>query len=100
MGYKKQPAFPCSPPVPFHQERRLPGLYLYLPFREHLFHPDIGAYDSYGILALRQTHTGWVRETYIPDVTPSRTFIRTLCRRYIKEQLAPCHLMDVLQDEL
>lgn len=75
-------------------------MYLYLPFREHLFHPDLGAYDSYGILALWQTHTGWVREAYIPDVTPSRACIRDLCRRYIKAQLMPCHLMDVLQDEL
>jgi len=71
----------------------------YLPVKQHLFHPDIGDYISYGIAAVRLFH-GWGRISFVADVDTSARKVFSLALSCTWWQLDPVHLMDVVEDFL
>lgn len=72
---------------------------LYMPVKQHLFHPDIGEYVSYGIIAVRLFR---IRKqiAFVADVDPSAYRVFILAFRCTLCQLDPIHLMDVVEDFL
>ena len=65
---------------------------------EWLYHPDLGWYMTYMIMAERKIINGWEQIKTIHDVTTKRTLaikIASMCNEY---QLSPVHMRDVIDD--
>ncbi len=71
-------------------------MYLYITVEEHLEHPDIGTYTSYGIKAMKGTD----ELMFVSDVSVDRTFVENLARCCTELQLDPMHLFDVVEDAI
>lgn len=72
---------------------------LYLPVRQHLFHPDIGNYTSYGIVAIPILNCGQ-SSCFVSDVSVSFAKVAALALRCTVGQLDPTQLEDVVEDFL
>lgn len=72
---------------------------LYLPIRQHLLHPDIGCYVTYGIVAFLVLSRGR-SSCFISDVSVSFAEVATLALRCTVGQLDPAQLEDVVEDFL
>ena len=66
----------------------------YIPFKETLFSPYIGCYQSFGIIALQIIDLEWEQVNFISDVSPCLSFVTALA------QLDPIHLFDVVLDAI
>lgn len=71
-------------------------MYKYIVVEEHLEHPDIGTYTSYGIKAMRGTEA----VEFVSDVSVDKTFVEALARCCTDLQLDPIHLFDVVEDAI
>ena len=80
------------------------GAYVIARYRalsEKLFHPDLGAYESFAIVyEEREDNDHWRIAQKIPDVTDSPDAASKLVRLFNDGQLAPCHLMEVIENWL
>jgi len=59
--------------------------------KDHLHHPDIGNYVSYGI---------GVGERVIPDISTDRSFVEALAAQFEENELAPEHLQEAVEDAI
>ncbi len=67
---------------------------------EHHSHPDLGAYQSYGIRAF-ETHDMRIQAVaHCSDITTVQSEIERLTERFNRYQLSPIHLEDAIQDYL
>lgn len=72
---------------------------LYLPVKQQLFHPDIGSYTTYGIVAIPVL--GRKRKScFVGDVSVSLTKVAALALRCNIGRLDPAQLEDVVEDFL
>lgn len=72
---------------------------LYLPVKQHLFHPDIGCYVAYGIAAVPVLCSG--RNPYfVSDISVSFAKVVTLALRCTVGRLDPAQLDDIVEDFL
>jgi len=72
---------------------------LYLPVKQQLFHPDIGSYTTYGIVAI--SVLGRKRKAcFVSDVSVSFPKVATLALRCNVGRLDPAQLKDVVEDFL
>lgn len=72
---------------------------LYLPVKQQLFHPDIGSYATYGIVAIPVL--GRKRKNcFVSDVSVSFTKVAALTLRCNFGRLDPAQLKDVVEDFL
>lgn len=58
---------------------------------DHLTHPDIGDYTSYGIGMGNQV---------VHDISTDRSFVEALVQRFIREALEPEHLYEAVEDAI
>jgi len=72
---------------------------LYLPVKQHLFHPDIGTYTTYGIAAVPILNSKQ-KACFVNDVAISFTKVAALALRCTAGQLDPAQLEDVVEDSL
>ena len=71
----------------------------YLPVKQQLFHPDIGSYATYGIMAI--SILGRKRKTcFVSDVSVWFTKVAALALRCNVDRLEPAQLEDVVEDFL
>ena len=68
----------------------------YKLIKETLFHPDIGTYTAYGIIAKKRCSV--IRK--ISDITTNKKELRKMCRLCNRLRLAPEHIEDVVSDFL
>ena len=71
-------------------------VYTYLVIEEHLEHPELGNYVSYGIKAM----CGDSEVGYVSDVSVNKEFVEDVVRRCNEGNLDVIHLMDVVEDSL
>ena len=71
-------------------------MYLYLPVKEQLFHPDIGAYTSFGLAAFLAVQ----QLAFISDVSTDLALVQDLSQSCTDGQLEPIHLQDVILNSL
>ena len=69
---------------------------LYVAVEERLHSPDIGEYQSFGIIAYQ--HGKFIMS--ISDVSTDKAVVTDLAKCYSNAQLAPIHLYDVVEDFL
>jgi len=74
------------------------GSIRYIAVGERRYSPELGAYRTYGILAVRAGRKR--RAAYIPDVSADRAFVSGLAERYTAGKLSPIHLRDAVADAL
>ena len=74
--------------------------YLYLPIEHRVDVPELGAYVTVGIRALRACRAGWEEEAFLPDVSCDRELVLLLTEQCNRLKLDPIHLFDVVQDAL
>ena len=67
-------------------------MYLYLPVKETLYHPDLGYYESYGLAA----HLSAGQLAFLSDVSPDLALVQGLAQQCTAGQLAPSQLEDVV----
>ena len=72
----------------------------YIPFKETLFSPYIGCYQSFGIIALQIIDLEWEQVNFISDVSPCLSFVTALAQRCTRCQLDPIHLFEVVLDAI
>lgn len=71
-------------------------MYKYRIVREKAYHPDIGAYHTYGI-AVREN--GTILQTQ-HDVSVERAVAKSIAVVCAEEQVEPVHMEDVIADLL
>lgn len=71
---------------------------LFLPVKQKLYRPDIGAYSSYGIAGVLLRRGRWRRAAFVPDVSVSFGEAALLAWRCTAGQLDPKQLTDVAED--
>jgi hypothetical protein len=59
--------------------------------KDHLTHPDIGEYISYGI------GTG---SLVISDISTDRSYVEALMQKFEENELAPEHLQEAVEDAI
>jgi len=59
--------------------------------KDHLHHPDIGNYVSYGI---------GVGTRVVPDISTDRSFVEALAAQFEENELAPEHLQEAVEDAI
>lgn len=59
--------------------------------KDHLNHPDIGEYISYGI------GTG---NLVISDISTDRSYVEALVQKFEENELAPEHLQEAVEDAI
>ncbi len=59
--------------------------------KDHLHHPDIGEYVSYGIGTCSNV---------IHDISTDRSFVEALAANFEENQLAPEHLREAVEDAI
>lgn len=59
--------------------------------KNHLHHPDIGEYVSYGI---------GVGERVVTDISTDRSFVEALAAQFEENELAPEHLQEAVEDAI
>lgn len=59
--------------------------------KDHLHHPDIGNYISYGIGS---------GDRVIHDISTDRSFVEALMHSFEAHQLAPEHLQEAVEDAI
>lgn len=59
--------------------------------KDHLHHPDVGEYISYGI------GTG---NLVIPDISTDRSYVEALVQKFEENELAPEHLQEAVEDAI
>jgi len=74
------------------------GSIRYTAVGERRYFPGLGAYRTYGILAVRADRKQ--RAAYVPDISTDRAFVSGLAERCTDGQLSPIHLRDVVMDAL
>lgn len=87
-------------PIPPGPAERAGTAARYISVEETLSSPYLGQYLSYGIAALRRFPGGWERVGFVSDVSPDKALADRLAAWFTQEQLAPCHLLDVIEDSL
>ena len=71
---------------------------IYEVVREERFHPDIGNYVAFGIIARDAEDGGEIKR--ISDVSTSKETVSTLVDSYNRGELSHIHLFDVIEDFL
>ena len=75
-------------------------MFLYMPLKEHLSHPNLGNYISYGI-RVRLVRKAYCKDiVFVSDISTDPKFISHISILFTREQLDPIHLPDVLEDLL
>ncbi|MCD8238025.1 MAG: DUF6514 family protein [Clostridiales bacterium] len=75
-------------------------MYLYIPIKESLRNSYIGKYTSYGIECI-EIKAGQANQTaFISDISVDFDFTADLALKCTLGQLSPCHLADVVEDEI
>lgn len=69
----------------------------YIPVREELCSPELGAYVSYGIRAVLASGE---EAASVSDVSPDFAFVQKLAALCTSKQLSPIHLHDVVEDAI
>ena len=59
--------------------------------KDHLHHPDIGEYISYGI---------GVEDQVISDISTDRSYVEALLQQFEENELAPEHLQEAVEDAI
>jgi hypothetical protein len=59
--------------------------------KDHLHHPDIGEYISYGI---------GVEGQVISDISTDRSYVEALLQQFEENELAPEHLQEAVEDAI
>lgn len=73
----------------------------YRALLEQLFHPDLGQYASFAIVCEeRDNEDQWHIAQKVPDVTDSSDVANKLVYLFNEEDLAPCHLYEVIENWL
>lgn len=70
-------------------------MYKYLTVKEFLYHEDIGAYASYGIVCIEKK-TG-AELTKISDVSCDKSFVKSLSRKFTRLRLEPSNLFNAVE---
>lgn len=65
---------------------------------EERYHPDLGSYTTYMLLAKRRIPIGWEEIAIIHDVTTKRILARKIAALCTEYQLSPTHMRDVIED--
>ncbi len=73
---------------------------LYVPFSQELTTEDNKQYTGYGIRALRGAGERWECAAEVSDISCSMAFVRELAQRCTRMELAPMHLLDVVEDAI
>lgn len=72
-------------------------MFQYVPVKEFLSFPGLGAYQSFGLMAYQP----FGRESiFVSDVSVDSFFVSKLAYLCTKEQLDPIHLLDVVLDSI
>lgn len=75
-------------------------MYLYIPVKQNLSNSDIGNYISYGIRCI-EIKTGQAKQSaFISDISVDFSFAAELALKCTLGQLSPCHLADIVEDEI
>lgn len=74
----------------------------YRALSEKLFHPDLGAYNTFSIVYEEMDFCNheWKITQKVPDVTDSPDAASKLVRLFNDGELSPCHLMEVIENWL
>lgn len=75
-------------------------MYLYIPVKQDLSNPSIGDYVSYGIACIEIKAGQSKQAVFISDVSVDFSFAAELALKCTLGQLSPCHLADVVEDEI
>ncbi len=70
----------------------------YIVVGERRHSPELGVYQSYGILGVRAARKR--RAAYVSDISTDRAFVSMLAERCTDGQLSASHLRDVVLDAL
>lgn len=73
-------------------------MYLYIPVKQTLASPYLGAYQSFAVNVFRMTEHGLRFVTSVPDVSLDEGLVSVLACRCTAGQLDPAHLPDVVED--
>ena len=76
------------------------GTCVYLPVREQLQSEELGAYVSYGILALKREGDGCRQAAYLSDISTDREAVAALARACTRGELSYEQLSEVVEDFL
>lgn len=71
---------------------------LFIPVEQELFSPYIGLYRSYGIAAVRLSHSRCEIPAFVSDVSTDFSFVSYLADLFTCHQLDPLHLINVIED--
>ena len=83
-------------------EREEFSMFVYRCVAEHLNHPELGNYDTFGIVAdevIEGKTMGRVLAA-VEDVSADSAFVEQLARKCTELQLEPSQLQDVIEDAL
>lgn len=72
----------------------------YILVEEQRFSPELGAYRSYGIMAVRLSSQRRESLAYVRDISTDRALVAALVRRCNRSGLSPVHLRDFILDTL
>ncbi|MCD8238853.1 MAG: DUF6514 family protein [Clostridiales bacterium] len=75
-------------------------MYLYILSKENLHNSYIGNYISYGIECIEIKAGQAKQAAFISDVSVNFCFAADLALKCTLGQLSPCHLADVVEDEI
>ena len=75
-------------------------MFVYRVVRQKLFHPELGLYCTFGLLALHVCAGQGKLLYFVQDVSVDRALVADLAARCTAEQLEPCQLHDVIEDAL
>ena len=81
-------------------KRCLQSVYRYFPFEGEHYSPYVGSYRSFG-LRVFQNRNGREEELMcVPDISTDFFSVLHLAQLLTRNQLAPVHLLDVIEDVL
>lgn len=79
-------------------EIKMNQLWRYEAKPEWQYHPDLGWYATYLLLAERKICNNWKQIEIIHDVTTKRTLANKMAFLCTAHQLSPVHIRDVIAD--
>ena len=73
-------------------------MYKYLTVKEKLFHEDIGAYISYGIICIDKETKREISK--VSDVSTRKAFVKALAKKFTRLTLSPDNLLSAIELEI
>ena len=77
-----------------------PPLYRYTAEQERHYRPEVGLYTTYACHMYRWSGTDWEELEVLSDISDDRERAEAFAALCTLEQVEPCHVRDVLEDQL